>query len=88
MFRIINYLRRIFLKLIGKQETKLSVIDYNFLRNTAKLALRERVIVYKGGYKALTDALYDVDNAVFILIIKKSKTKKAYNLRRWFRNFR
>ena len=88
MFKIINWAREIFFKLIGKRETNLSVIDYNFLRNTAKLALKGRIIIYKGGYKALTDALYDVDNVVYILIIKKSNTKKAYSLRQWFKNFR
>jgi len=88
MLKIINWIKKIFFKLVGKQETKLSVIDYNFLRNAAKLALKDRTIIYKGGHKALTDALYNVDNVVYILIIKKNKTKKTYNLKQWFKNFR
>ena len=85
---IINWIRKIFFKLIRRQEKTLSIINYDFLKNTAKLAKKNRIVIYKGGQKALIDALYDIDNTVYILIIKKNKTKKSYNLKQWFKNFK
>lgn len=88
MHLVINYLRKIFFKMFGKKEVNPKKLDYNFLRNSAKLALMGRVSVYKGGQKALTDALYDVNNTVYILIIKRGDTKKDFGERQWFKMFK
>ncbi len=85
---MIKWLKKLFSKFFKRQNAvDLSIIDYNFLKNAAKLSKKGRVVIFKGGIKALSNALYDRDNAVYILIIKKDKTMKSYSLKQWFKSF-
>jgi hypothetical protein len=89
MRTIIEWLRKLFFKFFRRrEETDSTIINYRFLKNASKLAKKGRAFLYKGGYKALTDAWYNKDCVVYILIIKKENKKKIYSLRQWFKNFR
>lgn len=85
---MIKWLKILFSKLFKRDiETCSTIIDYKFLKSASKLAYKGRAFVYMGGVKALTDAWYDKNNIVYILVIKKENKNKAYNLRQWFKNF-
>ncbi len=86
---MIKWLRNLFFKFFRRQEeTDSTVINHRFLKNASKLAKKGRAVVYKGGYKALTDAWYNKDCVVYILVIKKENKKKIYSLKQWFKHFK
>lgn len=88
MRRLINVIKSFFLKLFGKEEISNSDINSRFLKNCAKLCKKGRITIFQGGQKAMSEAMYDKDNAVYILIIRKNIKKKDFSLKQWFDNLK
>lgn len=61
-------------------------LNANFLKSASKLTTKGAVEIYQGGFRAFNDALYDPDNAVYILVIKTHKYKNI-RLRELFKHY-
>ena len=81
------YLKSLFYRLFRSEITSEAIINYNFLKKASKLAKKNRITLFRGGFKALEEALYDQDNIVYILTVKKDKTRRTFNLKQWFKDF-
>ena len=82
---LIQYIRNKFGLDPGLTEAELTS---EFLKSASKLARKGHVEVWKGGYKALSKATVDLDNTVFILIIKRKQIAKPKPLREWFKEYK
>jgi hypothetical protein len=54
----------------------------------ASQASKGKVLIIKGGYRALEEAMFDPDNHVFIVIVQGKKFNKPKELREWFKEYK
>lgn len=84
--RIRKYYRWFVVKFF-KRPLTVSESNAEFLRTASKCTYDGTVKVYQGGLQVFQDLMFDKENTVYLLVIKKRTRKKSIDLRRWFQDY-